>query len=181
LRNDVLPALELIYVPLGDLRSLARRVRKLDPGHVRDVAATMSELGFCDPILIGKSNVVIDGEVRLEAAKLLGLGEAPCVRIDHLSDEEQRLLRLAVNRLGEKGEWNLDELRIEFEELILADAPIEISGFDLDEIDQIVTGDEVETVEQGPLFPRDLDHDVALPRPYPDTIGDSDFADRSST
>jgi hypothetical protein len=103
------------------------------------------------------------------------------VRIDHLSDEEQRLLRLAVNRLGEKGEWNLDELRIEFEELILADAPIEISGFDLDEIDQIVIGDEVETVEQGPLFPCDLDHDVALPRPYPDTIGDSDFADRSST
>ena len=153
LRNDVLPALELIYVPLGDLRSLARRIRKLDPGHVRDVAATKSELGFCDPILIGKSNVVIDGEVRLEAAKLLGLGEAPCVRIDHLSDEEQRLLRLAVNRLGEKGEWNLDELRIEFEELILADAPIEISGFDLDEIDQIVIGDEVEVVEQGPLGP----------------------------
>ena len=77
----------------------------------------------------------------------------PCVRIDHLSDEEQRLLRLAVNRLGEKGRWNLDELKIEFEELILADAPIEISGFALDEIDQIVIGDEWQAVEQGPLEP----------------------------
>ena len=109
LRNDVLPALETIYVPLEDLRSPARKVRKLDPAHVRDVAAVMSELGFCVPVLIGKNNVVIDGEVRVEAAKLLGLGRAPCIRIDHLSDEEQRLLRLAVNRLGEKGEWNLDE------------------------------------------------------------------------
>ena len=43
--------------------------------------------------------------------------------------DEQRVLRLAVNRLAEKGEWNLDELKIEFEELILSDAPIEISGF----------------------------------------------------
>ena len=63
------------------------------------------------------------------------------------------MLRLAVNRLGEKGQWDLDELKIEFEELILDDAPIEISGFSLDEIDQIVIGDESEVAEQGPLEP----------------------------
>jgi hypothetical protein len=45
--------------------------------------------------------------------------------------------------LGEKGEWNLDELKIEFHELILADGPIEISGFTLDEIDQIVLGEAI--------------------------------------
>ena len=71
---------------------------------------------------------------RIQAARLLGLGYAPCLRIDHLTDDEQRLLRLAVNRLGEKGQWNLDELKIEFEELILAGAPIEITGFELQEI-----------------------------------------------
>ena len=153
LRNDVLPTLEITYVPLENLRSPARKVRKIDQAHARDVATVMSELGFCVPVLIGKNNVVIDGEVRVEAAKLLGLSRAPCIRIDHLSDEEQRLLRLAVNRLGEKGEWNLDELKIEFEELILADAPIEISGFSLDEIDHIVIGDAAEAVELGPLAP----------------------------
>ncbi len=153
LRNDVLPQLEITYVPLGELRSPARKVRKIDPAHVREVAATISALGFCVPILIGKNNVVIDGEVRLEAVKLLGLGRVPCVRIDHLSAAEQRLLRLAVNRLGEKGQWDLDELKIEFEELILADAPIDISGFSLDEIDQIVIGDEEDAIEQGPLAP----------------------------
>jgi hypothetical protein len=75
------------------------------------------------------------------------------VRIGHLTDKEQRVLRLAANRLGEKGQWNLEELRIEFEELILTDAPIEISGFGLDQIDQIIIGDELEAVEAGPLAP----------------------------
>ena len=56
--------------------------------------------------------------------------------MEHLSETDQSVLRLAVNRLGEKGEWSLDELKIEFEELILNDAPIEVSGFSLDEIDQ---------------------------------------------
>jgi hypothetical protein len=65
-----------------------------------------------------------------------------------LTDEEQRTLRLAVNRLSEKGEWNLEELKIEFEELILTDAPIEISGFSLNEIDQIVLGDTIEGVSK---------------------------------
>ena len=67
--------------------------------------------------------------------------------------EKERVLRLAVNRLSEKGDWDLDQLKIEFEELILQEAPIEVSGFTLDEIDQIIVADEVEAVEQGPLGP----------------------------
>ena len=67
----------------------------------------------------------------------MGLATVPCIRIDHLTDLEQRTLRLAVNRLGENGQWDLGELKIEFEELIFTDAPIEISGFSSVEIDQI--------------------------------------------
>jgi hypothetical protein len=107
----------------------------------------------CAPILVGKDNLVLDGAVRVQAAQLLGLGRAPCIRIEYLSEKEERVLRLVANRLGEKGEWNLDELKIEFQELILADAPIEISGFTLDEIDQIVLGEADDAVEQGPLAP----------------------------
>ena len=63
------------------------------------------------------------------------------------------MLRLAVNRLAEKGEWDLDTLKLEFEELILVDAPIEISGFTLDEVDQVILGDGAPAVERGPLDP----------------------------
>ena len=152
-RNDPLPNLDLVHIPLEDLRMPSREIRKLDPAHVREVANAISTLGFCAPVLIGKDNAVIDGVVRVEAARQLGLGLAPCVRIEHLSESEQRVLRLAVNRLGEKGEWNLDELKFEFEELIVADAPIEASGFALDEIDHIVLGEVDDAVEEGPLSP----------------------------
>lgn len=120
---------------------------------MREVASSISALGFCVPALIGKENLVLDGGTRIEAARLLGLTRIPCIRVDHLSNVEQRALRLAVNRLGEKGQWNLDELKIEFEELILTDAPIEITGFSPDEIDQIVLGDAGDAIEQGPLAP----------------------------
>jgi ParB-like nuclease domain len=114
---------------------------------------SISALGFCAPILVGRDNLVLDGEVRVEAAKALCLTTVPCIRIDHLTDEEQRTLRLAVNRLSEKGEWDLTELKIEFEELILAEAPIEISGFAPEQIDQILLGEAIEGAEEGPLAP----------------------------
>ena len=86
----------------------------------------------------------------------MGLDRLPCVRIEHLSPDEQRVLRLAVNRLAEKGEWNLDALKIEFEELICADAPIEITGFSPAEIDHVILGDA--DVGPGRSSPRALQH-----------------------
>jgi hypothetical protein len=113
-RNDILPRLEFSYVPLNELRPSARKLRKLDPAHVREVASSIGQLGFCDPLLVGRGNELIDGEARYQAAKQLGLDRIPCVRIEHLSPDEQRVLRLAVNRLAEKGQWDLDALKIEF-------------------------------------------------------------------
>jgi ParB-like nuclease domain len=152
-RNDILPGLELSYIPIADLRPSPRKVRKLDPAHVREVASSISALGFCVPLLVGRDNEIIHGEVSCEAAKQLGLDRLPCVRIGHLSPEEQRVLRLAVNRLAEKGEWNLDALKIEFDELIVTDAPIEITGFSPAEIDHVILGDATEGLEEGPLEP----------------------------
>jgi DNA modification methylase len=157
-RNDILPRLELSYIQIADLRPAPRKLRKLDPAHIREVVSAISVLGFCVPLLVGGDNELIDGEVRYEAAKQLNLDTLPCVLIGHLNPEEQRLLRLAANRLAEKGQWDLEALRIEFEELIVADAPIEISGFSPPEIDQIILGEDADGIEQGPLEP---DQDAA--------------------
>jgi DNA modification methylase len=157
----MLPRLELSYVALEELRPSSRKLRKLDPAHVREVSSSIGLLGFCDPLLIGRGNALIDGEARYEAAKLLGLDRVPCVRVEHLGPDEQRVLRLAVNRLAEKGQWDLDALKIEFEELILSDAPIEITGFSSAEIDHVILGDASDGLEQGPLEP---DSAVAVAR-----------------
>ena len=152
-RNDLLPGLALVGIDPDNLRTMARKVREADPAHVRAVAGSISALGFCNPILVGKDNMVLDGEIRVAAAKLLGLTTVPCIRVEHLAEADQRTLRLAVNRLGEKGSWDINELKIEFDELILLDAPIEIAGFTLDEIDHIRLAEDLAAVEPGPLDP----------------------------
>jgi len=152
-RNDILPLLQIVPCPVDALKSHVRKLRKSDPAHVREIANSISTLGFNVPLLVGKDNVVVDGDSRLEAAKLLGLSSVPCIRVDHLDETEQRLLRLAVNRLGEKGSWDIGELEAEFKELIIADAPIEISGFSSDEIDQVVIGEDEDGCETGDLAP----------------------------
>ena len=152
-RNDLLPPLELVDIRLDDLKLSKRRLRKRDPAHVRDVANSIARLGYSKPILIGPDNEVIDGETVVEAARLLGLNRLSCIRVGHLDDSQRRLLRLAINRLAEKGEWDFEALRLEFNELILVDAPIEIGGFASDEIDQILSLDPDDSVERVPLAP----------------------------
>jgi hypothetical protein len=152
-RNDILPSLQIEACHVDALKSHVRKLRKSDPAHVREIANSISTLGFNVPLLIGKDNIVVDGQSRLEAAKLLGLSSVPCIRVDHLNETEQRLLRLAVNRLGEKGIWDIGELEAEFKELIIADAPIEISGFGSDEIDQVLIGENEDGYEAGDLVP----------------------------
>jgi DNA modification methylase len=153
IRNDLVPKLELVERAPTDLVVPARNVRKIEAPHLREVAAAISSLGFCDPVLIDQQNGVLDGVVRVEAAKLLGLPHIPCIRANHLSASERRLVRMALNRLSEKGSWDFDELKLELEELILEDVPIEITGFSMTEVDQIVLGEEPAAVEAGPLAP----------------------------
>ncbi len=162
-RNDIRPVLEVTVIPIAELRSAGNKTRKLDPAHVREISRSISTFGFCAPVLIGKGNMVIDGEARVEAARQLGMDRVPCLRIDHLTEVERRTLRLAINRLAERGEWDLDGLKVEFEELLVLDAPIELVGFSADEIDQILLGEEGETVEAGPLSPATCATAVARP------------------
>ena len=58
-RNDPLPDLDLVYVPLEELRLSSRAIRKLDAAHAHEVASAISTLGFCAPVLIGKDNAVM--------------------------------------------------------------------------------------------------------------------------
>jgi DNA methylase/ParB-like nuclease family protein len=153
-RNDLTPKLTLIDCAPEDLSVPIRNVRKLSVEHVRAVTNAISHLGFCDPILIDERNTVLDGAVRLEAAKILGLPRIPCIRADHLTDAERRLLRLAINRLSEKGAWDLDELKVELKEIVLQDVDLKITGFSMPQIERIIIGDERAPMENVPLVPQ---------------------------
>ncbi len=160
-RNDLLPELTLVQRDPRTLVVPVRNVRGLEAGHVRKVANSISGLGFAAPVLIDASGNLIDGAVRVEAAKLLNLRLTPCVVIEGQTPGEVKLLRLAINRLGEQNSWSLDELRLEFQELILDDAPIEIAGFELAEIDGILSEVEPAMAEEGPLAPKEGEKAIA--------------------
>jgi DNA modification methylase len=152
-RNDVLPNLKLEEIVIADISDKGRKIRKLEQTHILEIMRSIQSLGFCSPILIGSGNGLIDGVSRVEAARRLGLDKLPCIHIGHLSNEEQRLLRLSINRLAEKGEWDLAELKLEFEELVIHGLSIETTGFSLDQIDHVMLDNEVGETELGPISP----------------------------
>ena len=138
MRNDLRPALAHVEVQLTDLRVPKRQVRKLRPQDMEDVANSIRQFGVSTPILVDEKNQVIDGVAVVEAAKLLGLGSLPCVRLSHLDEAEKTALRLALNRLGQARPYDVDELKIVLTELDDIDFPLLTTGFSSKELDQLL-------------------------------------------
>lgn len=162
-RNDLVPELKIEAVALAFLAPSPHRTRTTTPAQLERVIRSIAELGFNQPIL-RCGNEIIDGHVRVEAAKLQGLEEVPAINLSHLNQAEIRQLRLALNRTGELGEWNFDALRIEFEQLLELGVDLEVTGFSGEDQDIILLDpepasgaeDEIEPPEQPVSGPGDL-------------------------
>lgn len=135
---------QLEYWPVSDLIEYARNPRKNDHA-VDKVAAAIREFGFRVPILAKSDKTVVDGHLRLKAAKKLGLETVPVMLCDDMTDAQIKAFRLSVNRVAEEAEWDNDLLRIEFAELEEMGFDLELTGFSLDEIDEL----QVEEIEEG--------------------------------
>lgn len=137
-RNDLRPELLLVERRLDELKTPKRQVRKQTPEAIADIANSIRVLGFSRPILTSHKNRVIDGAAVIEAARMLGLETVPCIEVSHLTEAQEQGLRLALNKIGQNRPYDLDELKIELEELISAEVPIINLGFTSTELDQIL-------------------------------------------
>tara|TARA_B100000965_G_scaffold406790_1_gene448659 strand:+ start:45269 stop:46576 length:1308 start_codon:yes stop_codon:yes gene_type:complete len=138
------------YVQVSDLIAFQNNSRAHSDAQIAQVAASMSRFGNITPIAIDGENVIVAGHARLSAAKKLGLQSVPTVRVDHLSEEEVRLYRIADNKLAENATWDERALRLELEYLSEIDIDISLSGFELPEIDVLLadnTADEKHQTE----------------------------------
>ena len=111
-------------------RSTASFLTFATRGRIRDeqvaqVAASIAEFGWTNPILVGADGVIIAGHARLLAARKLRMTEVPVIVLDHLTETQRRALVLADNRLALNAGWDEEMLRVELESL-------EDDGFDLD-------------------------------------------------
>ena len=132
--------------PTAKLLPYARNARTHSDDQVAQIAASIAEFGFTNPILAGSDGVIVAGHGRLAAAQKLGLEVVPVVVLDHLNSTQRRALVIADNRIAENASWNDEMLRIEIAALQDDDFDVSLTGFDADALAELMAGDEPDGV-----------------------------------
>jgi DNA modification methylase len=135
--------------PLDRLKPYERNARTHDAAQVAKIAASITEFGFTNPILVDSADGIIAGHGRLMAAKELGLAEVPVIVLDHLTDAQRRAYILADNRLALDAGWDNDMLAAELADLQVEGYDLELTGFSDDEIDALLEDREAEQLSPG--------------------------------
>ena len=126
-----------VLVCTEKLKPLGRETRRHPRRQLDKLAASLAEYGFAVPIVVDVDSRVVAGWGLVLAARQLGLPQVPAVTITDLDEAKLRLLRLAMNGLGENSSWDDESLRLEFSDILSLDTNIDlqISGFEMGEID----------------------------------------------
>jgi len=106
-----------------------RNARTHSEDQIAQIAASIAEFGFVNPVLIGADDVIVAGHGRVLAAKRLGLSEVPVIVLDHLNEAQRRALVIADNKLAENAGWDEAMLRAELAALREEDFDLDILGF----------------------------------------------------
>jgi ParB-like chromosome segregation protein Spo0J len=136
------------HVKIESLIPYARNSRTHSDAQVAQIAASIKEFGFTNPILIDGEGGIIAGHGRLMAARKLNLSEVPCIRLEHLTKTQVRALVIADNKLALNAEWNMELLKIELGELDALNFNLELTGFVGDDLTEAMFGKDL--TEDGP-------------------------------
>jgi len=136
---------KLEHWPIERLLPYIRNARTHSEAQIAQIAASIAEFGFTAPILAGSDGVIVAGHGRLAAARKLGLATVPVVVLEHLTPNQRRALVIADNKIAENAGWDEELLRIELAELQEADFDLALTGFDADELLEIMFGEETTT------------------------------------
>jgi len=132
-------SLRVSYKDPAQLKPSDRNPRTHTPKQIRHIAASIKEFGFINPVLIDGSGGIIAGHGRVEAAKLLGMGDIPTVCAGHLTPAQIRAYVIADNRLAELAGWDCKLLALELQELsVELDFDVAITDFETAEVDILI-------------------------------------------
>ena len=135
--------MEIIYLKPSMIKPYFRNPRKNEQA-VEKVTKSITDFGFRNPILIDSESIIIAGHTRWKAALKLNLKRVPCMICDDLTEKQIKALRIADNKTGELADWDFALLKDEFEDLNDGEFDLESTGYDLEEIEELMTtyGDE---------------------------------------
>ena len=119
---------------VASLIPYARNSRTHSDAQVAKIAASIREFGFLNPIIVDGDSGIIAGHGRLMAAHKLGLDEVPTVQAAHLTEAQKRAYVIADNRLALDAGWDIDMLKVEFQDLDAKGFDLTLTGFDLGEL-----------------------------------------------
>jgi ParB-like chromosome segregation protein Spo0J len=135
-KQDKFPLIKAAQV--ADLIPYARNSRTHSEEQITQIAASIKEFGFLNPVIIDGENGIIAGHGRVMAAKKLGMIEVPAVEASHLTDAQRRAYIIADNKLALNAGWDYEILRVEFEELSETNFNLDLTGFDNQELLKIL-------------------------------------------
>ena len=142
--NNSLPSadLKIEHILVDQLIPYAHNARTHSEAQVAQIAGSMTEFGFVNPVLVGEDGVLIAGHGRLMAARLLGMTEVPVLRLTHLSEAQRRALIIADNKITENAGWDEALLREELRALQEDDFDLPLLGFTDEELEEFLSDDE---------------------------------------
>ena len=132
----------------------ARNSRTHSDAQVAQIAASIKEFGFTNPVLIDAEGGIIAGHGRVMGARQLGLAEVPCIRLGHLTDAQRRAYVIADNRLALNAGWDDAMLALEMRDLMDEGYDVGLTGFQNDEIDDLLAG--LDGTKKGLTDPDDI-------------------------
>lgn len=132
--------LKITYRKVEDLKPYAGNARTHTDKQIAQIATSIEQFGFTNPVLIDDADGIVAGHGRVAAARKLGYDEVPVIELAHLSEAERRAYLIADNRLAELAGWDQEILAIELQSLsdMELDFDLEITGFETAEIDLLL-------------------------------------------
>jgi len=139
--------LKITYKPVADLIPYARNSRTHSDAQVAQIAASIREFGWTNPVLLDGDNGIIAGHGRIMAAQKLGETQVPTIELGHLNANQKRAYIIADNKLALNAGWDEQMLALEIQDLKNVGYDLELLGFDLKELQSIDDDDEQDEKE----------------------------------
>lgn len=155
-------AYEYIIKGIDELIPYINNSRTHSDEQVNQVASSIKEFGFTNPILIDEQGGIIAGHGRTMAAKKLGLDEVPCIVLEGLTEAQKKAYIIADNQLALNADWDIDTLRLEVETLQELDFDVDLLGFDADFLGDLLEPEQVEGLTDEDAVPEPPEEPVSV-------------------